>query len=1050
MQIQAKESESMSSEETGGLPAAPETAPTPLTPTAPPPPSPVPAPSPLEEQLAPQPAPPPVTMPAIVNNLPTIFGEIFERDVTFCVDTSGSMFNCLHVIKEQLIETLFKHAQREGNTTFNIIEFNSEVTQWADKMVSCTPETVQVAADWIKKLAAKTGTNTMDALLTALQDNACQAVYLVTDGLPDTFAEDILDTVINAANGRPIHCIYLAREKAETAAVEFLEDLAVESFGSLHIATLTQHGCVERVTPVYRAEHAYGRVIRTVNNTLRPNFKTCSVATTLQIDPEEVLNPVPRAASLGLAYQPPFFPPWWGWRYWGLGMYPHRYNFPSTWSRYRPAKSWLRAQDKLADIPDGMGLSPSAGALLIGKQVLSRRIADGYFYMGSVQSQILDDKFLVAFGPCKHGKFRETTYQDTYVYDIVDYVDAQRHTIITGDHVLAPWEPEGERYGPGKVIDGQERRQAVGPEDHQLTVAFSNGHTEKVLLNKAIWVPQPVYERVSLELKMPRDTRSTIMTTDHYPLRNLPGYPTSGPQATPPEFYTPENFSLEPTTHYHNWGLCMYPPYLGYYPPYPVVVRRRKEQSEKEFAGGEDEDTVIPGTDMTRKELEERITSQISEHVEGQQTSQTSGRLLKKREKLEENSLKKSVTFSDSNLVHTATKADPGTVTSDPLADTDSGFASSPELELDPMAKEQMDAIDEERRRIALEKRWIEQEKRWLEEEERRILDAKNDPRLQFYRSPGIGRRPPWKYWRNDPCPPLPSYGGDGGSSGGGGGGVRSSNGAFRETALQAPLEARDQRMVTGSVEWTSPAFKYVDTFAKHDYSNSVEECLKPTQPPASGEPVTGSFQVRVPQPPTEEEKVDARRAYRRKRFMERQQAWQERLQNEDRMKVLMEDGHRERIQAQIAREQERQQQEQNMINRAREAKQKISKELRERIEKKQAEEKEREEKRIEAMKERRERREEIEAKRQQEIEETQKRREEIRRQNNIARHDAVTKQLNEEEARNNAINNQHRNAKLNRLNHFHSLEEKAQAHKDLRVAVTDQHLALYRSQIFP
>ena len=333
------------------------------------------------------PTPSATTMP-VINNLPTIFGEVFERDVTFCVDTSGSMFNCLDVVKEQLIETLMKHAQREGDTTFNIIEFNSEVTQWADKMVSCTPETVQVAADWIRKLGAKTGTNTLDALLTALQDSACRAVYLVTDGLPDTFAEDILDTVIGVTNGRPIHCIYLTGEKAETAAVEFLEDLAVESFGSFHIASLTTHGCVERIIPIYRAEHAGERVIRTVNNTLRPNFKTCSVATTLQIDPDEVLGNTPRVTSLGMPFPPPLSPPWYGMRYWGLGILPHRYYFPWTWSRFRPAKSWLRAQDKLSDVPDAAGLSPAAGALLIDKKVLARRIADGYFYMGTVQSQV--------------------------------------------------------------------------------------------------------------------------------------------------------------------------------------------------------------------------------------------------------------------------------------------------------------------------------------------------------------------------------------------------------------------------------------------------------------------------------------------------------------------------------------------------------------------------------------------------------------------------------------------------------------------------------------
>ena len=109
---------------------------------------------------------------------------------------------------------------------------------------------------------------------------------------------------------------------------------------------------------------------------------------------------------------------------------------------------------------------------------------------------------------------------------------------------------------------------------------------------------------------------------------------------------------------------------------------------------------------------------------------------------------------------------------------------------------------------------------------------------------------------------------------------------------------------------------------------------------------------------------------------MQRQMAWQERLQNEDHMKALMQDGHRERIQAQIDRERERQQQEQEMIAKAREAKKKISKELQERIEENQKREKEKEENRINAMKQRREHREAIEAQRQKEMEETQKRRE--------------------------------------------------------------------------
>ena len=308
--------------------------------------------------------------------LPNLLGQVLEKDVTFCVDTSGSMYRCLHVIKDQLIETLMNHAQRP-DTTFNIIEFNSEVTQWADKLVKCTPETVAVAVEWINKLSATTGTNTQDALLTALSDPHCRAVYLITDGLPDQHPEDILDNVASVIDDRPVHCIYLAHEKADEVATEFLEDLAVESYGSFHIVSLSTHGCVEKITPIYRSDHGPERVIRTVENVIRkPDVKMCSVATTLAVDPETECMMAPRTASLSQWLHPPL---WWP------PLYPYRYYYPSYWSRYRPAKSWLKAQDALND---ELEFSPGAGALLVGKKVVARRMDDGYFYLGKVQSQV--------------------------------------------------------------------------------------------------------------------------------------------------------------------------------------------------------------------------------------------------------------------------------------------------------------------------------------------------------------------------------------------------------------------------------------------------------------------------------------------------------------------------------------------------------------------------------------------------------------------------------------------------------------------------------------
>lgn len=324
--------------------------------------------------------------PLQVRGIPTIFGEPFEKNITFCIDTSGSMYKGLEVVKEHLLETLMKLSRKNVPTSFNVIEFNSEVTQWADKMVKCTPETVAVAADWIKNLSAKTGTNTQDALLTALGDPGCEAVYIVTDGLPDQHPMDILDCVGYATRGRPIHCIYLVTEDAtDSVSSEFLEDLAVESYGSFHVVTLTTHGCVERITPIYRADHASEKIIRTVNGTMHNAMKTCTVGTTLKLDPEETMYLTPRASLLN-SY-PYMCPPWNPLQYlWWLQ--PYRYYYPHGWSRYRTSRGWLKAHEQMLDSVEN-DLSPTAGALLIGKKVLARRLEDGYFYMGTVQSQVI-------------------------------------------------------------------------------------------------------------------------------------------------------------------------------------------------------------------------------------------------------------------------------------------------------------------------------------------------------------------------------------------------------------------------------------------------------------------------------------------------------------------------------------------------------------------------------------------------------------------------------------------------------------------------------------
>lgn len=86
-------------------------------------------------------------------------------------------------------------------------------------------------------------------------------------------------------------------------------------------------------------------------------------------------------------------------------------------------------------------------------------------------------------------------------------------------------------------------------------------------------------------------------------------------------------------------------------------------------------------------------------------------------------------------------------------------------------------------------------------------------------------------------------------------------------------------------------------------------------------------------------------------------------------MKEVMQDNHRERIIAQMERDQQRLMKEQQTVEQAQKAKKYISAELRAKMEKRELENKKKEQNRIEAMRQRRERREAETAKKQAEEE---------------------------------------------------------------------------------
>lgn len=329
----------------------------------------------------------------VLKGLQTIFGDVHERKVVFCIDTSGSMFEVLPSVKENLIETLLKMSYREGDSEFNLISFSSAVEQWSDSLVKCNPGTVCVATKWINQLQPTSGTNTLDALLCAFKSNP-EAVYLVTDGLPDQDGDTVLDHIAYIAKGRPVHAILIFKGTPDKDACAFFKELAKETFGSFSMVAFARHGCIERITPIHGGVQYQEQIIRTNNGNIYPNLSNCSVTTRLHGDPlQDPVFTAPGTVSdpqTGVLH--PYYHPQNHWYWWGLpvpGAYgPYMYNPYYSWSRYRASRSYMNAHEKLADASEDSRVCPTSSVLLIGRIVLARRLNDGFYYKGTVKSQV--------------------------------------------------------------------------------------------------------------------------------------------------------------------------------------------------------------------------------------------------------------------------------------------------------------------------------------------------------------------------------------------------------------------------------------------------------------------------------------------------------------------------------------------------------------------------------------------------------------------------------------------------------------------------------------
>ena len=127
--------------------------------------------------------------------------QVLAKDVVLVADTSGSMQGDKIVQAKKALKYIVNALNPEDR--FSVVQFNTDVDSFKDKLVQATPENKKAAESFIDDLEARGGTNISDALHTGtsiLADNSERPAYLVmmTDGEPtvgETNSADLIKSV---------------------------------------------------------------------------------------------------------------------------------------------------------------------------------------------------------------------------------------------------------------------------------------------------------------------------------------------------------------------------------------------------------------------------------------------------------------------------------------------------------------------------------------------------------------------------------------------------------------------------------------------------------------------------------------------------------------------------------------------------------------------------------------------------------------------------------------------------------------------------------------
>jgi len=173
-----------------------------------------------------------------------VYGDITAKKVHFVVDTSGSMAgtfdlngattNRLEYAQLQLLGVINEQLPQLTGRMFNLFQYSASVSTWQPGLQPATATNLASAVKYVDAWHAGGGTSTYAALKTAYGDPDVEAVYLLSDGMPnDESAATILAAAISWSKGKtiPLHTVALVEGGSESpsekeAAMTFMKQLA--------------------------------------------------------------------------------------------------------------------------------------------------------------------------------------------------------------------------------------------------------------------------------------------------------------------------------------------------------------------------------------------------------------------------------------------------------------------------------------------------------------------------------------------------------------------------------------------------------------------------------------------------------------------------------------------------------------------------------------------------------------------------------------------------------------------------------------------------------